>query len=126
MDGGGAAQLEESDDSDDLTLKYEAALGIIQETVTRYHFLQEAVGGEERANKLMENLLQRLESDDEDDDEDDEDEKPKKKKGKKEESLDEAVAEVEKLLSEDGDGPDKNMLRYKELAESVRKSTGLN
>jgi len=123
---GMAAQLEESDDSDDLTLKYEAALGIIQETVTRYHFLQEAVGGEERANKLMENLLQRLESDDEDDDEDDEDEKPKKKKGKKEESLDEAVAEVEKLLSEDGDGPDKNMLRYKELAESVRKSTGLN
>jgi hypothetical protein len=55
------AALEESDDVDDIKLKYEAALGIIQETVARYQMLQEAVGGEEKANEIMENHLNALE-----------------------------------------------------------------
>lgn len=121
-----ASQLEESENTDDIKLKYEAALGIIQETVTRYQFLQEAIGGEEQANKLMEALLQKLEAkedDDEDDDEDeDEDEKKSKKKSKKEEATDEAVSTVESLLEDSV--PDKTMLRYKELAESALNRSG--
>ena len=47
-----------------LVMKYEAALGIIQETVERYQILQEAVGGEDRANQIMEGYISSLEAND--------------------------------------------------------------
>jgi phosphomevalonate kinase len=55
-------RLEESGDADTALLKYEAALEIIQETVGRFQLLQEAVGGEDRANQLMESYVAKLEA----------------------------------------------------------------
>jgi hypothetical protein len=56
-----AGALEEADNADDILLKYEASLGIIQETVARYQMLQEAVGGEAKADEIVENHLNALE-----------------------------------------------------------------
>jgi len=55
-------RLEESDDAETAIVKYEAALGIIQETVGRFQLLAEAVGGEEKATELMEAYITHLES----------------------------------------------------------------
>ena len=52
--------LEEADNS--LALKYETALGIIQETVSRFQMLQEAVGGEDKADALLESYISTIES----------------------------------------------------------------
>ena len=54
--------VEESEDYEDVVLKYETALGIIQETALHYQLLQEAVGGEEKATELVEVHIQKLEA----------------------------------------------------------------
>lgn len=54
--------VEEAENYDDVVLKYETALGIIQETALHYQLLQEAVGGEEKANELVEAHIQQLEA----------------------------------------------------------------
>lgn len=56
-------RIEESADVDvnDLLLKYETSLGIIQETALQYQLLQEAVGGKDRADDLIEAHVQKLE-----------------------------------------------------------------
>jgi hypothetical protein len=107
-----AGALEEADNSGngDAELKYEAALGIIQETVSRFQLLAEAVGGEEKANQLMEAHLQALESG---------------------EDVNESITEsdeaddIEKLIGGDL-VEDAKMARYKELSESALERTGLN
>lgn len=117
-----AGALEEAENVDDVKLKYEAALGIIQETVSRYQLLQEAVGGEEKAYGLMETHLTTLEGEEGADDE--------KKDGITEDVVDndddkkdtEDVDTIERLLS---DGPeDDKMARYKELSESALERLG--
>jgi hypothetical protein len=55
-------RLEESGDAETALLKYEASLEIIQETVGRFQLLQEAIGGEDRANQLMEAYVAKLEA----------------------------------------------------------------
>ncbi len=54
--------LEEAGDYEDVVLKYETALGIIQETAAHYQLLQEAVGGQEKASDLIEAHIQTLEA----------------------------------------------------------------
>ena len=115
-----SGQLEEAEHVDDVVLKYEASLGIIQETVARYQLLQEAVGGSEKADELMEAHIQKLEAEAEAGDglEEDADTTETDK-------LDEDVAAVEAALNEE-DTPDDTMVRYKELAESAVDRQGLN
>lgn len=55
-------RLEESGDAETALLKYEAALEIIQETVGRYQLLAEAIGGEEKAEHIVEAYVAKLES----------------------------------------------------------------
>jgi hypothetical protein len=109
-----AGALEEADNVDDVKLKYEAALGIIQETVSRYQLLQEAVGGEEKAYGLMEAHLTTLEASTEDGDIEEEvtDDKDI-----------EDVETIERLLTDDGP-EDATMARYKELSESALERLG--
>jgi len=113
-----AGALEEAENVDDVKLKYEAALGIIQETVSRYQLLTEAVGGEEKAYELMETHLTALEQGDDADENNDikEDVDDDKKDT-------EDVSTVERLLSEDGDDP--TMDRYKELSEQALERLGV-
>jgi hypothetical protein len=105
------AELEEnSDEVADLQLKYEAALGIIQETVGRYQLLAEAVGGDDKADRLMESHLAKLEAAEAD-----------------EYDINEDADDVTAILNEDGDdGIDPTMARYKELTEGALDRTGLN
>ena len=110
-----AERLEESEDSDDLSLKYETALGIIQETVSRYQLLAEAVGGEEKADALMEAHLQKLEGDLEND----------VTEGSLNEDASE-VADIERLLGSSELVEDKKMDRYKILSEAAISRLGLN
>jgi hypothetical protein len=109
-----AEALEETEDVDDITLKYEASLNIIQETVGRYQLLQEAVGGEEKAEAIMEAHIQALEAASE-----------VTESGDKKRTLteDDDVAAVEALLNQDDPEGDAEMQRYVELAESA---LGLN
>lgn len=110
-----AEHLEEAEDVDDIKLKYEASLNIIQETVSRYQLLQEAVGGEEKAEEIMEAYIQALENaSDVTEGKDD--------KGQITED-DAAVADVEALLNQDDPEADAEMARYVELAEAA---CGLN
>lgn len=104
-----AGALEEAEDVDSITLKYEASLGIIQETVAQYQLLQEAVGGEEAAEKLMESHLNQLE-------------------GRKpvQESKDDGSTIVEELLNEDGDNSGENMSEHMRLFEGARTRLNLN
>ena len=104
-----AEALDESEDVDDIMLKYEASLNIIQETVSRYQLLQEAVGGEERADALVETHIQALES------------ASDVTEGQLTEGDD--VAAVEALLNQDNPEEDAKMSRYVELAEAA---CGLN
>jgi hypothetical protein len=103
-----AGALEEAD-TDGIALKYEAALGIIQETVARYQLLQEAVGGEEKANELMEGHLNQLESQED---------------GNVTESVDDGSNIVEGVLNEDG-SEDKDMKEYMRLAEGAKERLNL-
>jgi hypothetical protein len=112
-----AGVLEESENVDDVKLKYEAALGIIQETVSRYQLLTEAVGGEEKAYELMESHLTALEQDDDEDNKEGINEDADDKKDT------EDVDTVERLLSEDGDDP--RMDRFKELSEQALERLGV-
>jgi hypothetical protein len=115
-----AARLEESEDVDDLSLKYETALNIIQDTVNRYQFLAEAVGGEDKAQSLMEAYLQRMEKSLEGSD---------FTEGDLNEDASE-VADIEKLLgsngNDEGSVEDKKMARYQELSEAAIERLGLN
>jgi hypothetical protein len=115
-----AARLEESEDVDDLSLKYETALNIIQDTVNRYQFLAEAVGGEDKAQSLMEAYLQRMEKSLEGSD---------VTEGDLNEDASE-VADIEKLLgsngNDEGSVEDKKMARYQELSEAAIERLGLN
>ncbi len=92
-----AGALEEAEDVGGITLKYEAALGIIQETVSRFQLLQEAVGGEEKANELMESHLTQLEADEETDE---------VEEAAKDDETDDGSAVVEEILNEDGEQDD--------------------
>jgi hypothetical protein len=92
-----AGALEEAEDVGGITLKYEAALGIIQETVSRFQLLQEAVGGEEKANELMESHLTQLEADEETDE---------VEEAAKGDETDDGSAVVEEILNEDGEQDD--------------------
>jgi hypothetical protein len=112
-----AGVLEEAENVDDVKLKYEAALGIIQETVSRYQLLTEAVGGEEKAYELMESHLTALEQQDDEDNTDDIHEDADETKDT------EDVDTVERLLSEDGDDP--RMDRFKELSEQALERLGV-
>jgi ribosomal protein L16 Arg81 hydroxylase len=115
-----AARLEESEDVDDLSLKYETALNIIQDTVNRYQFLAEAVGGEDKAQSLMEAYLQRMEKSLEGSD---------VTEGNLNEDASE-VADIERLLgsngNDEGSVEDKKMARYQELSEAAIERLGLN
>jgi len=51
--------LEESES--DIAVKYEASLGILQETITQYQMLQEAIGGQDKADKILEAYANKLE-----------------------------------------------------------------
>jgi hypothetical protein len=102
-----AGALEEAD-VDGIALKYEAALGIIQETVARYQLLQEAVGGEDKANELMESHLSKLEGNTD----------------SVEESADDGSSLVEGVLNEDG-SEDANMKEYLRLAEGAKQRLNL-
>ena len=103
-----AGALEEAD-VDGIALKYEAALGIIQETVGRYQLLQEAVGGEDKANELMESHLNQLESRD-----------------VAESTTDDGSTLVEGILNEDGDNSGENMAEHMRLFEGARSRLNLN
>jgi len=94
---------------DGIALKYEAALGIIQETVGRYQLLQEAVGGEDKANELMESHLNQLESRD-----------------VAESTTDDGSTLVEGILNEDGDNSGENMAEHMRLFEGARSRLNLN
>lgn len=109
-----AEALEQTEDVDDIKLKYEASLNIIQETVGRYQLLQEAVGGEEKAEAIMETHIQALEAASEVIESGD---------SKKTLTEDDDVAAVEALLNQDDPENDAEMARYVELAESA---LGLN
>jgi len=109
-----AEALEETEDVDDIMLKYEASLNIIQETVGRYQLLQEAVGGEEKAEEIMETHIQALEAASVTESDDD---------GKKTLTEDDDVVAVEALLNQDDPEGDAEMQRYVHLAESA---LGLN
>jgi hypothetical protein len=113
-----STQLEEAAHVDDVVLKYEASLGIIQETVARYQLLQEAVGGADKADELMEAHIQKLEAEAGTDNVTEETETNT-------DHLDEDVNTIEELINEDGTVDD-TMVRYKELAESAVDRQGLN
>jgi len=107
-----AAALEEtSDDTDGLSQKYETALGIIQETVSRFQMLQEAIGGEERADAILESYISNLETEMANYDEDGTD-------------LTEDT-NIEYMLHEDG-GSSTGMSRYVQLAEEAVTKLNLN
>jgi len=85
--------VEESGDYEDVVLKYETSLGIIQETALHYQLLQEAVGGEEKATELVEAHIQKLEAAEANDEEE---------AGNVNEDIDNDDAEViEKILEDD-------------------------
>jgi len=107
-----ASLEEDSDEVADLQLKYEASLGIIQETVGRYQLLAEAVGGDDKADELMESHLAKLEA-----------EETASGEYINEETDD--IDDVEALLGADS-VEDKTMARYKELTEGALDRTGLN
>lgn len=115
-----AGALEESENSgvEDAELKYEAALGIIQETVSRFQLLAEAVGGEAKADELMEAHLQALETGDDDVTE-----------GADDDTADitesDEADDVEKLIGGDI-VEDEKMARYKVLSEGALERSGLN
>lgn len=92
-------RLEESGDADTALLKYEAALEIIQETVGRFQLLQEAVGGEDRANQLMESYVAKLEAENDTESND--------------------INVVESVLNEDGSAGDNKMNEYLRLTEGA-------
>lgn len=102
--------LEEAD-VESLTLKYEAALGIIQETVAQYQLLQEAVGGEDKANELMESHLSQLEGSDEEPVEENTD--------------DDGSKLVEEVLNEDGDNSGEDMTSHLRLFEGAKNRLNL-
>lgn len=106
-----AEALEESEDVDDITLKYEASLNIIQETVGRYQLLQEAVGGEEQAEEIMETHIQALEAASEVTEGDTDNRRTL--------TEDDDVIAVEALLNQDDPEGDADMKRYVYLAESA-------
>ena len=107
-----AAALEETAENEGgIAQKYETALGIIQETVSRFQMLQEAVGGEERADAILESYISNLETEMANYDEDGSD-------------LNEDT-NIEQLLHEDG-GSDKTMSRYVQLAEEATAKLNLN
>jgi len=107
-----AEALEESEDVDDLKLKYEASLNIILETVGRYQLLQEAVGGEEKAEEIMEAHIQALEA------ASDNVTEGKEERQQLTEGDDDVVA-VEDLLNGGNLEEDVKMRRYVELAEGA-------
>lgn len=105
-----AGALEEAEDVGGITLKYEAALGIIQETVSRFQLLQEAVGGEDKANELMESHLTQLEADEETDE---------VEEAAKDETEDDGSQVVEEILNEDGEQDD-TMAEHLRLFEGAK------
>jgi len=106
-----STKLEEASDNEDgIALKYETALGIIQETVSRYQMLQEAIGGEEKADAVLESYVTNLETEMANYDED----------GDLNEDTD-----IEGILHEDG-GSSQDMSRYVQLAEEAVTKLNLN
>lgn len=104
-------QLEEGDN--ELGVKYEAALVLLEEAITRHNMLQEAVGGEDRANKLVESYISKVEKEMTNDSE--------YASGEE----DAVVEDIEELLhSYDTSTYDASMNRNLQLAEGALKRLG--
>lgn len=105
--------LEENDGV--MAAKYEMALGVLQETIIHHQMLQEALGGEDRANRLVEAYVSKLEGDDADDDMD---------ADGFTDDVNEDIEDIEALLGEAGDQMDETMARNVRLSEGALNRMG--
>ncbi len=99
----------------DIALKYEASLGVLQEAMAHYQMLQEAVGGQVKADALIENHLEQLEKGE-----------TTTQVTKSNNSVEEDIDNIEDLLDESGTATDPTMVRNVQLAEDALTKLGLN